>query len=68
MRQGDQKIPLGKVVYDDVFEKKGKWWLPKHRKLKGKMPQPDKSVLDIDLEVRFTDVKYAGGAEIASGS
>jgi hypothetical protein len=32
------------------------------------MPQPDKSVLDIDLEVRFTDVRYAGGREIASGS
>jgi hypothetical protein len=62
MVQGDKKIPLGQVVYDDVFEKRGKWWLPRHRILKGKMPQPDRTILDVDLQVRFTSVAYLGEA------
>ena len=63
MKQGDKKIPLGTVTYDDQFEKVGKWWLPKHRILKGKMPQPDGTSLDVDLELRFTSVAYLGGGD-----
>ncbi len=58
MEQGDQKVDLGKVVYDDVFVKNGKYWLPKHRILKGKLPQPDRSVIDVDLEMQFTNLAY----------
>jgi len=67
MTQGEKKIPLGKVVYDDVFEKQGRWWLPKHRILKGQLPQPDGSVIDVDLELRFKKVGYVGGAQVAGG-
>lgn len=66
MKKGDQKLPLGQVVYDDQFEKRGKWWLPKHRLLKGKLPQPDGSIIDVDLELRFTSVQYLGGAAVAA--
>jgi hypothetical protein len=60
VKQGENKTPIGTVVFDDKFEKNGKWWLPKHRILKGKMPQPDRSILDVDLEMRFTSVNYQG--------
>lgn len=58
MEQGDQKVDLGKVVYDDVFVKNGDYWLPKHRILKGKLPQPDQSIIDVDLELQFKNVAY----------
>lgn len=58
MEMGEQKMDLGKVVYDDVFEKNGRYWLPKHRILKGTMPQMDRSVLDVDLEMQFVNVAY----------
>lgn len=61
MKQGDKQIPIGQVVYDDQFEKQGKWWLPKHRILKGQLPQPDRTIIDVDLEMRFTKVSYLGG-------
>jgi hypothetical protein len=60
MMEGDRKVPLGQVVYDDQFQKNGRWWLPKHRILKGRMPQPDRSILDVNLEMRFVSVKYLG--------
>lgn len=60
IKEGDSKTPIGRVVFDDKFEKNGKWWLPKHRILKGKMPQPDRSIIDVDLEMRFMTVKYIG--------
>jgi len=58
MEMGDERMDLGKVVYDDVFVKNGDYWLPKHRKLKGQLPQPDRSIIDVDLEVQFTNVAY----------
>ena len=58
MEMGDEKVELGKVVYDDSFKKAGDYWLPEHRFLKGKLPQPDHSVIDVDLEVRFVKVAY----------
>jgi len=60
VKEGDKKTPIGTVVFDDKFEKNGKWWLPKHRILKGRMPQPDRTILDVDLEMRFTSVSYQG--------
>ncbi len=58
MEMGDQKMDLGKVVYDDQFVKQGDFWLPKHRILKGKLPQPDRSIIDVDLEMQFVNVAY----------
>jgi hypothetical protein len=58
MEQGDQKIDLGKVTYDDVFAKDGDYWLPEHRFLKGQLPQPDRSIIDVDLELQFQNVTY----------
>lgn len=66
MKQGDQKIPIATITYDDQFEKQGKWWLPKHRILKGKLPQPDRSIIDVDLQLNFTSVSYLGGGAVAS--
>ena len=58
MERGSERVELGEVVYDDVFVKNGDYWLPKHRILKGKLPQPDRSIIDVDLEMQFTDVAY----------
>jgi len=58
IEDGDKKHDLGEVVYDDKFVKDGKWWLPEHRILKGKLPQPDMSVIDVDLELLFENVTY----------
>jgi hypothetical protein len=58
MEQGDQKVDLGKVTYDDVFAKSGEYWLPEHRFLKGRLPQPDRSIIDVDLELQFQNVTY----------
>jgi hypothetical protein len=58
MEHGGEKMDLGKVVYDDEFFKQGDYWLPKHRILKGKLPQPDRSIIDVDLEMQFVDVAY----------
>ncbi len=58
MEMGDQRHDLGKVVYDDEFVKQGDFWLPKHRILKGKLPQPDRSIIDVDLEMQFVNVAY----------
>jgi hypothetical protein len=58
MEQGDKQVDLGKVVYDDVFVKNDAYWLPKHRILKGSLPQPDMTSLDVDLEIQFVNVAY----------
>ena len=58
IEDGDRKHDLGEVVYDDKFVKDGKWWLPEHRILKGNLPQPDMSVIDVDLELLFENVTY----------
>jgi hypothetical protein len=58
IEDGDRKHDLGEVVYDDKFVKDGKYWLPEHRILKGKLPQPDMSVIDVDLELLFRNVTY----------
>ncbi|MCP3962518.1 MAG: DUF3386 family protein [bacterium] len=58
MEMGEQRHELGKVVYDDQFVKQGDFWLPKHRILKGKLPQPDRSIIDVDLEMQFVNVAY----------
>lgn len=59
LEENGRKIrDVGEVVYDDVFEKSGKYWLPKHRILKGKLPNPDLSVIDVDLQVQFLNVTY----------
>jgi hypothetical protein len=58
MEMNGEKHDLGKVVYDDVFVKNGRYWLPKHRILRGQLPQPDQSIIDVDLEMQFTDVAY----------
>ena len=58
MEQGDKQVDLGKVIYDDVFVKNDAYWLPKHRILKGSLPQPDMTSLDVDLEIQFVNVAY----------
>ncbi len=58
IEDGDKRHELGEVVYDDKFVKDGKWWLPEHRILKGKLPQPDMTVIDVDLELLFQNVAY----------
>ena len=58
IEDGENKHNLGEVVYDDKFVKDGKWWLPEHRILKGSLPQPDMSVIDVDLELLFENVTY----------
>ena len=68
VRDGENKTPIGRVVFDDVFEKNGKWWLPKHRILKGQMAQPDRTIVDVDLEMRFTSVKYQGQAPVTAAA
>ncbi len=58
MEHGDQKVDLGTVTYDDVFAKQGEYWMPQHRNLKGKLPQPDRSIIDVDLKLQFNNVTY----------
>ncbi|MEJ2084298.1 MAG: DUF3386 family protein [Acidobacteriota bacterium] len=58
MEQGDQKVDLGTVTYDDVFAKQGDYWLPSHRNLKGQLPQPDRSIIDVDLKLQFQNLTY----------
>jgi hypothetical protein len=53
-----QRIEIASQTFDDVFEKQGDYWLPKHRTLKGTMPMPDRSIADVDLELRFVNVTY----------
>ncbi len=67
MTMGDKKIPLGTMVYDDLFEKNGKWWMPVHRTVKGEMPNMDRTVTKVDIEMKFKNVKYMGPATSAAG-
>ena len=55
---GERRRELGKVVCDDQFVKQGDFWLPKHQLLQGKLPQPDRSILDVDLEMQLVNVAY----------
>ena len=68
MMMGDKKIPLGTVIYDDLFQKNGKWWMPVHRTVKGEMPQMDRTLTKVDIEMNFKNVKYMGAATTAAGS
>jgi hypothetical protein len=66
MTMGDKKIPLGTMVYDDLFEKNGKWWMPVHRTVKGEMPNMDRTLTKVDIEMKFKNVKYMGVAAVAA--
>ena len=65
MMMGEKKIPLGRVVYDDMFQKQGKWWMPVHRTVKGEMPQMDRTLDKVDIEMNFKNVRYMGVATTA---
>jgi Protein of unknown function (DUF3386) len=67
MMMGEKKIPLGTMVYDDLFQKNGKWWMPVHRTVKGEMPNMDRTVSKVDIEMRFKNVKYMGPATASAG-
>lgn len=67
MMMGDKKVPLGTMVYDDLFQKNGKWWMPVHRTVKGEMPQMDRTIQKVDIEMRFKNVKYMGPASASAG-
>lgn len=53
----NEKAKIGVLTYDDQFEKKGTYWVPKVRSLKGKQPNMDGSLTDMDWHLKHTDVQ-----------